>query len=175
MRKAATEGSAGVNLGLIITPMLDMSFQILAFFIMTYHPSALEGHLAGTLAASGAAAGPTAVNATPPAIDPLQDADVVTVQLKTDGAREGRPDKLLLQRKTEPVPLQIADATTNWETARRTLERELRLARQGTEPSDVRIQADGDLRHEFVLQVYDTCKNAGFARIAFVAPPNSRR
>src|SRR3979411_709241 len=42
-------GSAGVNLGLIITPMLDMSFQILAFFIMTYHPSALEGHIPGSL------------------------------------------------------------------------------------------------------------------------------
>ena len=39
----------GVQLGLIITPMLDMSFQILAFFIMTYHPSALEGHIPGSL------------------------------------------------------------------------------------------------------------------------------
>src|SRR5437660_1202894 len=38
-----------LNLGLIITPMLDMSFQILAFFIMTYHPSALEGHIPGSL------------------------------------------------------------------------------------------------------------------------------
>ena len=42
-------GVAGVNLGLIITPMLDMSFQILAFFIMTYHPSALEGNIDGKL------------------------------------------------------------------------------------------------------------------------------
>src|SRR5476651_1355790 len=40
----------GVNLGLIITPMLDMSFQLLAFFIMTYHPSALEAHIPGSLA-----------------------------------------------------------------------------------------------------------------------------
>src|SRR5438477_1242086 len=42
-------GSQGVQLGLIITPMLDMSFQLLAFFIMTYHPSALEGHIPGSL------------------------------------------------------------------------------------------------------------------------------
>ena len=42
-------GSQGVQLGLIITPMLDMSFQILAFFIMTYNPSALEGHIPGSL------------------------------------------------------------------------------------------------------------------------------
>src|SRR5688572_15707446 len=42
-------GGGGVALGLIITPMLDMSFQILSFFIMTYHPSALEGHINGNL------------------------------------------------------------------------------------------------------------------------------
>src|SRR5438552_16226597 len=42
-------GAGGVNLGLIITPMLDMSFQILSFFIMTYHPSALEAHVNGKL------------------------------------------------------------------------------------------------------------------------------
>ena len=33
----------GVNLAIIVTPMLDMAFQLLAFFVMTYHPSALEG------------------------------------------------------------------------------------------------------------------------------------
>ncbi len=38
-----------VNLGIIITPMLDMAFQLLAFFVMTYHPSALEGHIMGEL------------------------------------------------------------------------------------------------------------------------------
>src|SRR5947208_10307911 len=42
-------GAPGVQLGFIITPMLDMSFQILAFFIMVYHPSALEGHIPGNL------------------------------------------------------------------------------------------------------------------------------
>ena len=42
-------GAQGINLSLIITPMLDMSFQLLAFFIMTYHPSALEGHIPGSL------------------------------------------------------------------------------------------------------------------------------
>ena len=48
-RSVAGAGSVGVQLSLIVTPMLDMSFQILAFFIMTYHPSALEGHIPGSL------------------------------------------------------------------------------------------------------------------------------
>src|SRR5271154_5716015 len=39
----------GVNLGLIITPMLDMAFQLLAFFVMTYHPPAFVGFVEGSL------------------------------------------------------------------------------------------------------------------------------
>src|SRR4029078_12627494 len=42
-------GAGGVQLSLIVTPMLDMSFQILSFFIMTYHPSALEALVNGKL------------------------------------------------------------------------------------------------------------------------------
>src|SRR5205823_44660 len=38
-----------------ITPMLDMAFQLLTFFIFTYHPSALEGHMDLTLPAAGEA------------------------------------------------------------------------------------------------------------------------
>src|ERR1700681_756958 len=34
-----------VEINLPITPMLDMSFQLLTFFIFTYHPSALEGQM----------------------------------------------------------------------------------------------------------------------------------
>ena len=34
--------SLGVNLGLIITPMLDMAFQLMAFFIMTFQPLSEE-------------------------------------------------------------------------------------------------------------------------------------
>jgi hypothetical protein len=32
-----------------ITPMLDMSFQLLSFFIMTFHPTPTEGQIAMTL------------------------------------------------------------------------------------------------------------------------------
>ena len=45
MHKKKESGEMGVNLGIIITPFLDMSFQLLAFFVMIYHPSALEGHI----------------------------------------------------------------------------------------------------------------------------------
>jgi biopolymer transport protein ExbD len=47
---ATTVGSMeGINLGIIVTPFLDMAFQLLAFFIMTYKPQALERHIDGKL------------------------------------------------------------------------------------------------------------------------------
>jgi biopolymer transport protein ExbD len=178
MRKHRNPGAPGVNLGLIITPMLDMSFQILAFFIMTYHPSALEGHIAGSLAA-GPVVGqlrepPAAVEPVPP-LDDL--GDVHTVIVKSSGVAPGRPDQVLLTSQTDPVPLQVADANVNWDTARRDLARQLQTLRKnaGDARADVRIEADAELRHEFVLEVYDVCKQAGYRGIRFVAPPIDRK
>jgi biopolymer transport protein ExbD len=35
-------GFEGAELSMAITPMLDLAFQLLAFFIITYHPSQLQ-------------------------------------------------------------------------------------------------------------------------------------
>jgi biopolymer transport protein ExbD len=180
MRRARDTGSTGVNLGLIVTPMLDMSFQILAFFIMTYHPSALEGHLAGSLAARDVGGPPPIVEPRAEApqliVDPDQLADVPTVIVRSSGVIPGTPDKLLVKSHTDGAPRQVADATVTWERARADLGGELKALRKeiGTDKADVRIEADADLRHEFVLQIYDVCKQAGFARIHFVPPPLER-
>src|SRR4051812_18317861 len=49
LRRKKYTAEGGVDLGIIITPMLDMAFQLLAFFIMTYHPSPSEAAVDGTL------------------------------------------------------------------------------------------------------------------------------
>src|SRR5207253_11303417 len=92
-RRLKTDSGGGVQLGLIITPMLDMSFQLMAFFIMTYHPSALEGHIDGNLlpptlvATKGANAMPMDL----PAVDEepaLQDVLLVVVKAAAKGQNE---------------------------------------------------------------------------------------
>jgi len=183
-RRHKDPGPAGVNLGLIITPMLDMSFQILSFFIMTYHPSALEGHIAGSLAPPEITAQKSEKNITPDLIPPsVKEEDLLpevqealTVVVKVGGLDPGRPDKLQLKRKTEPEALQIADATRNWETAKVDLGRELKRVKKegGMEHGNIKIEADSDLRQEFVMEVYDICKQSGFPKIHFVPPPNTR-
>src|SRR5437764_2126002 len=98
-RHPESEGG-GVALGMIITPMLDMSFQILSFFIMTYHPSALEGHIAGSLAPPEITATKSKENVTPDLIPPSVPEDMLlpevqealTVVVKTGGGADaGKP------------------------------------------------------------------------------------
>jgi biopolymer transport protein ExbD len=178
-----THGGGGVNLGLIITPMLDMSFQILSFFIMTYHPSALEGHIAGSLAPPEVTATKAKEN-NPLDIIPqsvtedmllpeIQEA--LTVIIKTGGASPGQPDKVLIKRKTEPAPQQLADATVPWDAALRDLGTQLKAYRKESGGDNIKIEADADLRQEYVIAVYDTCKLSGFSKIHFVPPPLTRQ
>jgi biopolymer transport protein ExbD len=173
MKKTAGTRATGVNLGLIITPMLDMSFQILAFFIMTYHPSALEGHLAGTLASPPVSPHRGGVDRDAQILDPGDVNDsALTVIVKSAGEAPGKPGKILLRRQVEPVPAQIADATVTWVQARRLLQNELKRLGNDADKTSIRIEADAELRHEIVIDIYDVCRNAGFSRILFVPPPS---
>src|SRR5438445_8690400 len=49
----------------VITPFLDMAFQLLAFFIFTYHPSQLEGQMELSLPSKSDAAAKTPQNVAP--------------------------------------------------------------------------------------------------------------
>jgi biopolymer transport protein ExbD len=70
-RLAATGGATEFSsTSIFITPMLDMSFQILAFFVFTYHPSSLEVRIpfvpAGETAGPNESVQPQAPAATDP-------------------------------------------------------------------------------------------------------------
>jgi len=177
-RGRAGGGSGGVQLGLIVTPMLDMSFQLLAFFIMTYHPSALEGHIDGNLLP------PTLVaekskDITPmdlPTIDEepqLQDVLLVVVKAvpkgQTEGQRfDGEPSRIMLKRPENPDAMTISDTDTSLADGLKKLTAELK--REGGTKANIKIEGDGDLKHRYLMEVYDACKKAGFQNISFVAP-----
>jgi biopolymer transport protein ExbD len=107
-----------VNLGIIITPMLDMSFQLMAFFVMIYQPPAFEGHIDGKLLPPEK----LIVKGAPPKTkpdEPLQSAadldpavkDAVLVVIKAyDPVREAgkNPDAREAAKKTQDgMPLEI--------------------------------------------------------------------
>jgi biopolymer transport protein ExbD len=184
MGKRNTDDSRGVNLSYIITPFLDMSFQLLAFFIMTYHPSALEGHIDGKLMPAAATGAPLALPATelPPISEPEM-AETLLVQIKsvakgqTEGNRhDGEPSRILLKDPQDTVTIaQGSDGTLD--DGLKKLENELkhRLNQPGAIQSNIKIEGDGNLKHMYVMRVYDVCKLSGYANISFVAPKFGRQ
>jgi biopolymer transport protein ExbD len=182
---AISAAAEGVNLGLIITPMLDMAFQLLAFFVMTYHPHATEGHIDGKLLppTNVQPAGKKEKKDTfdaPVDRDPdAKDNLIVTIKGVAKGQTEGRhnegePTRILLKRpENAGQPDTIADTDIEWRTGLKKLRDELVRIHKSPSTSNVgvSIEADPDLHQQYVVQVYDVCKAAGFRTIGFVAPP----
>lgn len=185
-----------MNLSAIITPMLDMAFQILAFFIMTYHPSALEGHIPGSLvppeniAKKGAENAPPDPTQVPQSVDPslleegLTSAVLVKIEAvprgQTAGNRvDGEPKKILLKLSTDTGYQQIADTANELsvEQGLKVLDTKLKevAAMPGSEKANIKIEGDGNLKQQYVMMVYDVCKRAGYAKVHFVPPPTLRQ
>jgi biopolymer transport protein ExbD len=164
------EGS-GIEPTLPITPMLDMAFQLLAFFIFTYHPSDLEGQMDLSLPAEQTAQAQKLqdVNPTdkPDKNQTLElPADVtVIVNTQRDGVNDGQISALHVEERagqTHPNNLEQLKA-------------ELTKMRQRLDNKEaIKIQGDAKLKWESIVKVMDACHAAGFPNISFVPPPDYR-
>jgi biopolymer transport protein ExbD len=178
----AIEGE-GVQLGLIVTPMLDMAFQIMAFFIAVYNPAPLETHLDGKLLpfAKTAVAGPAAdkKDDTPPVDKEPEVKDNVRIIIKAvgkdqeqAGRKDGEPIEIRLKRPGAADEDKIADVNTDFNTGLQRLADELRQIREGPGGAEVSVSIDPDanLKYDYFIRVYDTCKAAKIKEIGFNAP-----
>ena len=186
-RDPNSTGGGGVALGLIITPMLDMSFQILAFFIMTYNPSALEGHINGKLVPSAQAIvnpanfDPKEVDLIPSDIDPEITIQVIAKAVKI-GERErdrmdGQPTAIYVKNPEDAEPTLVADSDETLERSLEKLAARLKAAKVGGAMGTVRLDCGPDMKLRYITQLYDVCKSAGFQNVSFVAPiaPRAKR
>ena len=159
---------AGPEPNLPITPMLDMAFQLLAFFVMTYHPSDLEGQMDLSLPSEAITRAEKKEDIDPnakPDPKPLELPANLTVLVRTqqDGVNNGRISALTLQDESGPQPVDTLDK----------LKDDLKKKRETVENKEnIKIQADGKLKWESVIQVMDVCQQAGFKNISFVPPPD---
>ena len=151
-----------------VTPMLDMTFQLLFFFLLNYHPSALEGQMNMALPADKQEAKADKLENVTTSSDEKDDtlpADL-TVQVKTqnDGYNNGGISQLTLVGRDGPKEIKDLDQ----------LLKELQAAREGgnlTNKEDIKIQGDSRLNWGAVVKVLDTCTKAGF-RPGFAPPPD---
>ncbi|OAI38626.1 hypothetical protein AYO40_06500 [Planctomycetaceae bacterium SCGC AG-212-D15] len=151
----------GPDVEVPVTPMLDMAFQLLTFFIFTYHPSAMEGQVEMALPPSTEERWNGPVVERPLADDPvdnLQDAPIV-VRVRTQHGEEAG---------SIVYPIEVGAETAN---SLMELERKLESAGKGLEQRVVRIESDRQLKWALVFEVIDACKHAEF-RVAFAAPPD---
>lgn len=154
-----------LDIELPITPMLDLAFQVLLFFILTYHPSQLEGQMELSLpdAAQAQAANPK--DARPDASmqgEPELPSEItVVVKTQLDGTHNGGISRISVQERsgTKDVP--------NLDELRKYLEQ----ARKGlTNQDDIKIQADSALKYAAVMEVMDACNRARFRNVN-LGPP----
>jgi biopolymer transport protein ExbD len=198
LRKRPEHTAPEVDLGIIITPMLDMAFQLLAFFIMTYRPSLFERHIDGNLlpsleqTAKGAEVAKPDVKP-PTEIDPKQ---FITVKVQTPEPdqqeirrdskgrtlviKHGEPSKIWVKRiqsPTEEIVCEVEDLL-NVKEGMDKLARELRQQKDADPVGGklaVNLVADGDLRIEYVILINDACRRAGYTSVNFIAPADEKK
>src|SRR5262249_61580962 len=86
------KAEAAPEVELPITPMLDLAFQVLLFFILTYHPSQLEGQMDLSLPDTAQAANPLDTQATVPSSQEVELPSDISVIVK--GQPEGEIGQL---------------------------------------------------------------------------------
>lgn len=165
----------GLEVELPITPMLDMAFQLLAFFIFTYNPSDLEGHMDLSLPAAGEAKAKDMQQ-----VDPKSTPDTelelpseITVTLKGKLADPTEIDKVLVQHRAGETMLWSSDDNLKGIDPLDALSAFLQRERVGlTNQNDIKIQADGRIRYRLIMAVMDRCAKAEFRNIGFAPPPD---
>lgn len=151
-----------------ITAMLDMSFQLLFFFIMHYKPSMMEGQMDMSLPAKVEAAAkdnnPNPVASDKPDEELKLPADLtIKVRAVKDGSPiHGTISQLAIQSRSGETVIPSLEALTE----------HLNKARDGLDnKDDVTIVGDSALRWSEVIRIMDACKKANF-RAGFGAPPD---
>lgn len=162
--------SAANEVELPITPMLDMTFQLLAFFILTYKPAAVEeGQMAFSLPASGQARARSIEDVDPNATpDPdLALKSQVTVQLKSQhsGVDDGAISAIVIKTGEGEYSVPNLEALGKYLKSKRD-------SQDLNNKDDIQIEAESKLKYAYVIKAMDTCLGVGFQHVGFSPPPD---
>jgi biopolymer transport protein ExbD len=145
-----------IKIVLPITPMLDMSFQLLSFFILTFHPAPQEGQFSMTLPKPDASNAPT--NMENISDDEKKD-EYKVISVSNNGALAfvtfsgpGRNDDK--QLSLDGLAQELASIT---------------------KPQNVTItiECDNDLIYSNLISIMNVCKSKGFESVG-ISPKTKR-
>jgi biopolymer transport protein ExbD len=165
--KRKRQGTDFVDPDLPITPMLDMSFQLLAFFIMTFKPAPTEGQIALTLPKEEG--GPTS-NAIPSPTDDNKPKHYIIRVTATDtgtiaGITISEEGSVNQARDLGPTVTTYRDELVSLS---KQLERDKKTGKVTLELGEKLLQA-------YVVQLVDQGIRAGFSDISPVPIDKSKR
>ena len=162
MHRRGRQQTPNTEPDLPITPMLDMSFQLMAFFILTFRPVPTEGQLALVLPDLGAGSPVANINPNEEKPDSYTATVAATggvpsdITLLKEGELEARTFKL--------TPANQSQAMTDLYNALAKIVQEKRAAK-GPKPK-LEIQFADDVRYQYVIKMLDDAKVAGFEKIS---------
>jgi biopolymer transport protein ExbD len=164
--KRKTVGHDDANLP--ITPFLDLSFQLLFFFIVSFNPNtAFEGHMALAL---------------PSDEQSKQARDLRNV----NPFDKANPNEVIKFTSEVTVFVHYHDNDPNNPTVsvedprgktllgsdvKELIEHLLTVRKDVGEKEKISVQGDGNLKWGNIVQVMDACRSAGFDNVSFAAPP----
>src|SRR5436190_17840627 len=173
MRNKHRKEEIPTEVTLPITPMLDMAFQMLFFFIYTFNPvAASEGQMDLSLPAKSDAAAPDQKSLSPNAESHKTEIDIptdITISLRglQVGKYIGEVESIWIKDTANPNGKQLPGATKN--EREKELHKSLKNARAanatGTEGKkripNARMEAEVNIRWSEVVQVMDICYKEG--------------
>ena len=162
-----------VGVEMPITPMLDMTFQLLFFFILNYQAPMNEGEINYNLPPPDATQGPVAEKPDPSAAeqDDLELKSQVTVLVRTqhDGRNDGEISDIRVQEGTSgDTPISAQNGLSSQLDELVTYLKKIRPGLVNQE--DLFIQGDSRLKWAGMVSVMDACRKAGFNNVGFKAP-----
>ena len=163
------KAEADAKIILPITPMLDMVFQLLFFFIMNFNPADLEGQMDMSLPSEDvkqAKDKQTESKANPEKnLEPEFPSDL-TVQVRTQNGDGGNGSISAISvrgadGKEEPIngPDLLGGLKKYLEAKRATV----------TFKESIKIRGENKLRIRYLMQVTDACKAAGYTNTSLVS------
>ncbi len=158
--------NAFVEPDLPITPMLDMSFQLLAFFITTFNPTPTEGHIdVGLPAQKG---GPSTKLPDPTDAELIED---ITVRVESD--ENGDIAGIALTQgeggAEVAIPGKATQARTNLFAELKKRLAALKASKKGEAafaPPKIKLELPDNLRYKLLIALMDESNRAGYSSVA---------
>ena len=88
---------------------------------------------------------------------------------------DGQPTQIYVKATEDAAAILVADDGEALDVSMRKLTDRLKRSVTSGVRGNIRLDCQGDLKHQYVMRIFDVCKAAGFENVAFAAPAIERK